>query len=196
MLSGRSASISRLDEVDSGVQTPSVRFGGPPEGLCSLMVQSSPQLRGASRHTLDDKFRLIIPKRLAGVCGGDGAILHLTAHEDGCVLMFDQAGFDDMAERVLGQDPREGLLEAEPRKRDLARLFLGYAEEVRPDKSGRVLIPESLRLFLRLDESGRELFAIGAGDHVQLWSVSRWQARVRDLVKSSLSEEESSKGAA
>lgn len=150
------------------------------------MALSRRQLFGASKHVLDDKFRFIVPKRLSGVLGQDGEIFYLTAHHDGCVLMIDDRAFQKLSERVAGDDLEGSLLLDESRERDLARLLLGHAEEVRPDKSGRVLIPESLRSFLGITESERDVIAVGAGSRIELWSPPKWKARLEATLASSL----------
>jgi MraZ protein len=150
------------------------------------MEQPSPQLRGASRHSVDEKARLILPKRLNGVFGEPGQVCYLTAHPDGCVLMLDQEGFDAMTLEVFQGNPRAGLVSDDAgRKRDLARLFCGLAEEVRIDKAGRIVLPESLRRVLGIEETGREVYVVGAGLHVELWGVARWIEHVNNLVNSS-----------
>ncbi len=56
-------------------------------------------------------------------------------------------------------------------------MILGHAEVCTLDKSGRVLIPEVLRIYMNLGSS-REVVVVGAGEFIELWSQNNWSADV------------------
>src|SRR5690625_7329893 len=61
---------------------------------------------------------------------------------------------------------------AERRTRDYLRVLLSGAEDVIPDKQGRITIPGHLRTYADLD---RECAVIGALDRPEIWSLPAWQ---------------------
>ncbi|MBK8975354.1 MAG: hypothetical protein IPM29_05475 [Planctomycetes bacterium] len=149
------------------------------------MTISRRSLLGASTHTLDDKYRLIIAKRHVDVLGPDASDFVLTAHPDGCLLLMDGRSFRELSDRIGGD-----LLDQVARERDVRRMLLGHAEEVKPDKTGRLLIPETLRGFLGLGEDSKEVVAVGSGDWIELWHPRQWLERRNRAVSGSLSSEQ------
>ena len=147
--------------------------------------------RGASTHSLDDKARLIVPKRFLERLPAIEADFVLTASPDGCLLLLDRQSFEDLTRDIGGS-----VLEQDARPRDLRRLLLGHAEDVRPDKAGRILIPEALRQYLGLGKEDREVVVVGAGDWIELWKHDRWVTSLDRALAGSLpkSEVESAAG--
>jgi MraZ protein len=137
--------------------------------------------RGASAHSLDDKARLIVPKRFLDRLPPVETNFVLTASPDGCLLLLDQKSFEEIAVQ-LGGDP----LDRSKQNRGLRRLILGHAEDVKPDKTGRILIPEVLRGFMGLGDS-RDVVVVGTGNAIELWAPDRWN-RARDDGAGSLSD--------
>ena len=130
---------------------------------------SGPAFCGASVHSLDEKSRLIVPKRLLDLLGDSEVEFVLTASPDGCLWLVDRRKFETLSSRFEGD-----LLDQAPGRRWLRRLILGHAEACTLDKSGRVLVPEVLRNYLQLGTS-REVVVVGAGDVIELWSHSAWR---------------------
>ena len=58
------------------------------------------------------------------------------------------------------------------RTRDYLRVLLSGAEDVIPDKQGRITIPGHLRTYAGLD---RECAVIGALDRLEIWSLPAWE---------------------
>lgn len=127
--------------------------------------------RGASTHTLDDKARLIVPKRLLDRLPALDTNFVLTASQDDCLLLLSRSAFDSKAERFeldpLGEDAGQ---------RAKLRRFLGHAEDVKPDKAGRIVLSETLRTFMGLGEGDKEVVVVGMGGVIELWSAERWRS--------------------
>jgi MraZ protein len=73
-------------------------------------------------------------------------------------------------------------------------LILGHAEDVKPDKTGRILIPETLREFMGIGLQ-RDVVVVGTGNAIELWAEDRWN-RARDEGAGSLSDGTSVESAA
>jgi MraZ protein len=63
---------------------------------------------------------------------------------------------------------------ADPRGRDTARFFFSGASEDRPDKQGRISVPEPLRRHASLE---RDVVVIGTGARIEVWNPERWEVR-------------------
>lgn len=144
---------------------------------------AGPAFRGASTHSLDDKSRLIVPKRILDRLPRVETNFVLTASPDGCLLLLDQRSFEEISAQIGGT-----LLDRNPENRGLNRLLLGHAEDVQPDKAGRILIPEVLRNYLGIGAE-REVVVVGAGAWIELWAPDRWYRSLEGAASGSLSSE-------
>src|SRR5580704_4574331 len=102
-------------------------------------------LLGAYDHTLDDKNRLTLPVKLREELGEHVVV---TRGLDGCLAVYPRDGFERLVERVGTLDQ----FSAETRV--MQRFFFSNAEQVEPDRQGRIVI--SARL-LEEAKAGREL---------------------------------------
>lgn len=132
---------------------------------------------GRSNHTLDDKGRLILPKRILDEVAPTDRRFTLTAGPEGCLMLLDSAAWRHVAEamgaEVLGSKEQ----------RAMRRIFLGHAEQVKPDRSNRISIAEGLREYADLSEKS-EAVLVGTGESFEIWSKSRWDAALADAVSS------------
>lgn len=125
---------------------------------------------GDSRHSVDAKHRVFLPKRFQSELpldseGNRSAVL--TRGLDGCLYLFTDGGL----ERALERMDTEAFAGEDHRK--LQRLFFSYTSRVQLDASGRLLIPEKLR---KLAGVAKEVVMIGVRDRVEIWSAERWDA--------------------
>ena len=88
---------------------------------------------------------------------------------DGCLYAYPYSIWEATAEKEFAES--HPILE--PDRRDAERLYY-VAEEVIPDKTGRILIPPDLREFAGLD---KDVVVVGIRDRVEVWSVDRWTKR-------------------
>ncbi len=130
---------------------------------------------GRSTHTLDDKCRLILPKRFLDEVAPKDRCYTLTAGFEGCLWLLDKDGWEHIASKV-GQD-----VIGTPQQRKLRRLFLGHAEEVKPDRANRILIVEGLRSYAGISESSEVVLA-GTGQTIEIWAKSRWESALAETT--------------
>jgi division/cell wall cluster transcriptional repressor MraZ len=64
-----------------------------------------------------------------------------------------------------------------PELHELQRDYFGQAEDLAPDRQGRVLLPERLRNWAQLD---RELVFVGCFDRIEIWGAEVWKERNDD----------------
>jgi MraZ protein len=124
---------------------------------------------GAAVVTLDAKGRVAIPTRHRGALLDAGQSLVLTAHPEGCVLMYPAAEWEPVRARV------EAFPSFHPQASWWKRLLLGFEEHVAADGSGRVLLPAALRQHARLE---RDAMMVGQGRYFELWDATLWSAKL------------------
>lgn len=125
--------------------------------------------RGATKLTLDDKGRMVLPTRYRERLQerGQGKLV-VTVDRDQCLLIYPLPDWE-LTERKLMSLP---TFHAQARR--LQRLMVGYATELELDGHGRALLPQELREFAKL---GRTAMLIGQGNRFELWDEQRWNER-------------------
>jgi MraZ protein len=127
-------------------------------------------LTGTHTRTLDEKKRLVLPKRVREQLG-EPETLFVTPGPDQCLWLYTQAGLEAFA-RKLDAAPA-----ADAEARIFRRLYFGRTEAVDVDRSGRVLIPDRL---VQLALLQHEVVLLGVRDHLELWDAARWQNYLND----------------
>src|SRR5262245_35428995 len=115
---------------------------------------------GAAVITLDAKGRIAIPTRHRSALLDSGETLVLTAHPDGCVLIYPIGEWEPVRKQV------EGFPAFNPQASWWKRLLLGFEEHVSPDASGRILLPAALRAHASLE---RDALMVGQVRYFGLW---------------------------
>ena len=114
---------------------------------------------GATVVTLDAKCRLAIPTRYRAALLPDAKHLVLTAHPEGCVLLYPPAAWEPVRTQA------QSFPSFHPQASWWKRLLLGFEEHVSPDGSGRILLSGALRQHARLE---RDAMLVGQGHYFEL----------------------------
>jgi MraZ protein len=122
-------------------------------------------LTGTHARTLDDKKRLVLPKRVREQLG-EPETLFVTPGPDQCLWLYTKSGLEEFAGKL------DAAPAADAEARVFRRLIFGQTEAVDLDRTGRVLIPERL---IQLAGLQHEVVLIGVRDHLELWDAQRWQ---------------------
>jgi MraZ protein len=125
---------------------------------------------GESKHSLDNKNRLFLPKRFQeglerGAEGNLTAIL--TRGFEGCLFLFSTRGFQGVLER-LNTQAFEGA-----DARLMQRLFFSSSTALELDSACRLLVPEKLKSLVGID---KEVVMIGVIDRIEVWPAETWAA--------------------
>lgn len=118
---------------------------------------------GEFQHTLDGKGRVIIPSRLRE---GLGDRFMITRGLDHCLFVYPLSEWTRL-EQKLKQLPF-----TRSESRAFMRLFFSGAMEVEADKQGRVLIPQNLRDYAKIE---KDVMIIGVSNRVEVWSEEAWR---------------------
>jgi len=128
---------------------------------------------GAAVITLDAKGRVAIPTRHRTALLDGAETLVLSAHPEGCVLIYPESAWEPVRARV------ESFPSFNAQASWWKRLLLGMEEHVSPDGSGRVLLSPALRLHARLE---REAMLVGQGRYFELWDSAVWSTKLSQAL--------------
>jgi MraZ protein len=119
-------------------------------------------LIGEYRHTLDPKKRLSLPSKWRKELGKR---LVVTRGLDNCLFVYPLTEWRTITEKI-GRLP---LGQADTRS--FNRFFLSGAVEVEVDSAGRILVPDFLKEFAKLDN---KVVLAGIHDRVEIWDEKKW----------------------
>lgn len=117
---------------------------------------------GEYNHSIDAKGRLIIPSKFRDMLGDEFVV---TKGLEGCLFVFEKYEFESFMDKLNEKSD----LEAKVRK--IKRFFISGAQEMEPDKQGRMLVPTTLREYAGLE---KEVVFAGVGGHIEIWDKSKW----------------------
>ncbi len=125
--------------------------------------------RGVNQLKVDGKGRLALPTRyrqeLLERCKGS-MVVTVNNTSEHCLWMYPLDEWERVEKKI------NDLPSFQPQHVRLKRFFIGYAADVEMDKTGRILLPPSLRSFARID---KELYFIGQGHKFEIWSAKDWE---------------------
>jgi MraZ protein len=122
---------------------------------------------GEFSHTLDPKGRLTIPAKFRDRL--DAGLVVTRSPMDRCLLLFPMPEWEQVAAKV------SALPLADPRSAQLRRAFFSAAEDLTPDKQGRILVSQRLRDLAQIES---EVVVAGVNTFVELWRPDLWQEKV------------------
>lgn len=125
------------------------------EGLFKDMVY------GTYEHNLDAKGRVFIPAKIKDYLGDTFV---MTKSMDPCIAVYSM----DMWRKYVNKLSELPSMKA----RGIQRFIFASAVEATPDTQGRVLIPQLLREYARLE---KEIVIIGNNDHAEIWNAERYK---------------------
>lgn len=121
-------------------------------------------LIGEFSHGMDKKNRIIIPSKLRD---GLGETFIMTKGLDSCLYIYPKNEWQIFEQKL------KSLPLTDKNVRSFVRFFFSGANEMEPDKMGRVLIPQSLLSYAGIEG---EVVSVGMMDRVEVWSKEKWEA--------------------
>ena len=129
--------------------------------------------QGATQVNLDAKGRMAVPTKVRDPLTSGGTVrLVLTAHPDGCLLLYPQPAWEPIRARVMAFPSLDRQFSV------WKRLLVGFAEECELDSAGRLLISPELRDFAKIT---RPVMFVGQGSHFEIWDLEIWNAQLESL---------------
>jgi MraZ protein len=120
-------------------------------------------LIGEYTHQIDEKNRISLPIKFRKELGKKIVITHGL---DNCLFLYPLGEWKTISEKLsklgIGQGSQRGM----------SRFMLAGAVEVDIDSIGRILLPDFLKSFAKIDE--KVVFA-GVYNRVEIWNEARWK---------------------
>lgn len=132
--------------------------------------------RGEFQHVVDEKGRLIVPARFRDILGDPFII---TKGLDNCLWVYPMPEWETLEAKL------RSLQITKPDARAFVRFFSAGACECTFDKQGRILIPNNLRAYARLD---KDVTVIGVITRVEIWDRRRWEEYSTSLSPEAIAE--------
>ena len=121
-------------------------------------------ITGQYRNALDDKGRLLVPSRLRQSIPGNTLVI--TSGLDRCLWLFPPEEWTQLSDQLM-----EAASPFTRRARVLQRRIIAPAQEVELDKTGRVLIPPSLKETAGLR---KDCILHGIKKYIEIWDVEEY----------------------
>lgn len=128
-------------------------------------------LIGEYTHIIDDKNRLSLPVKFRQEMGKR---VVLTRGLDKCVAIFTLKEW----KKIAGKLSESSMLKAD--SRSFNRFMFGGAVEIEVDSIGRVLVPDFLKEWAKLQT---KVTVIGVESRVEIWNEKTWKANKETVEK-------------
>ena len=116
-------------------------------------------ITGEYRYSLDEKSRLLIPSRLRAEITGN--VIVLTRGVDRCLWLFTHEEWMKISQSLIGST---SLFQEKARL--IQRRIIAPAQDTEIDRSGRIMIPPTLREFAGLR---KECIILGIQTYMEIW---------------------------
>ena len=121
---------------------------------------------GEYNHTIYPKGRLIIPAKFREALGDEFVV---TKGLDGCLFVYANTEWNNFEEKL------RTLPLTNKNARQFTRFFLAGAAACEVDKQGRILIPQVLREFAKLE---KDVVLVGVASRIEIWSKEVWEESI------------------
>lgn len=121
---------------------------------------------GEYNHTIDAKGRLIVPAKFREALGDEFVV---TKGLDGCLFVYSDSEWNAFEEKL------RTLPLTNKNARQFTRFFLAGAAACEVDKQGRILLPQVLREFAKLE---KDVVLVGVASRIEIWSKEVWEESV------------------
>lgn len=121
--------------------------------------------RGRFEHAIDAKGRLSVPTRFREVLVAHFDERLIITNFDGCLWAYPVAEWMAVEEKIAALPQFKDEVKA------LQRVFVSGATECPIDKTGRILVPPTLREYAGI---GKDVVLVGMTKRIELWARERW----------------------
>ena len=127
---------------------------------------------GNYSHSLDEKNRLVIPRKMREQLGSKVFIMK---GFDGALSIYHGSAFNKLVEQL------EKLQFNHKKERDYLRIQLASVVELEFDRLGRIIIPSQLLNKYRI---GKDVLIVGVGDHIEVWNQTLYEEYAKSVEQS------------
>lgn len=119
---------------------------------------------GEYRNNLDEKSRLMIPAKVRSEIAGN--VIVLTRGIDRCLWLFTHEEWKKFSQSLIGATSL-----FQERTRLIQRRILAPAQDTEIDRSGRIIIPQTLREYAGLK---KECILLGMLKYMEIWDEENY----------------------
>ena len=124
---------------------------------------------GNYSHSLDEKGRLVIPKKMREELGNK---IFIMKGFDGALAIYQESAYGKVMEEL------EKYSFNKKENRDYLRLKLASIVDLDVDKMGRVQLPVAI---LGKYHINKDVVVLGAGDHIEVWDKARYEEYISSI---------------
>lgn len=118
---------------------------------------------GSYSHSLDDKNRLMIPRKMRESLGSK---LYMLKGYDGAISVYEEHAFEALMAKL------NEMAYNKADTRSFVRSQLANTFELDMDKLGRIQIPTPI---INKFNISKEVVVLGAGDHIEIWNKQSFE---------------------
>ena len=126
--------------------------------------------RGTFEHTVDDKGRLSVPAKFRDllIASNDDRVVVTNFQSDSipCLHVYPYPAWVRLEGQVV-QRPQ-----LDPRTQHFQNYYIAAAQDCQLDKQGRILLPQGLRAYAKLEQS---VTITGIGEKFSVWDRDAWK---------------------
>lgn len=128
---------------------------------------------GSHLHNVDKKGRIFIPAKFRE---GLGERFYIALPLDGqeCLSIYPNERWEEIQNRISALPLMQQV--------EVQRQFVPMATDAECDAQGRVLIPNILRTYARIEESA---YIIGTNNTIEIWSKDAWEKKMSTMTPNS-----------
>ena len=130
-------------------------------------------ITGEFRYSLDEKNRLLIPARIRAEITGNSVVL--TRAVEKCLWLFTHEEWKKVAQSLIGST---SLFQEKARL--MQRRIIAPAQETEIDRSGRIIIPPTLKEFAGLR---KECIILGIQTYLEIWDEESYSSYLSENEK-------------
>lgn len=131
---------------------------------------------GEYSHSIDRKGRLILPSKFREVAKANFIEkFFVTRGLDKCLFMFSEEEWHSQEQKF------KSISFTKQQARTFNRIYFSGAQEVIPDKQGRILLPQYLKDFAQIK---RDVLIVGVSNRIEVWSKDLWEKFYSDSRQS------------
>lgn len=138
-------------------------------------------ISGEYRYALDEKARLMVPAPIRKEIAGNK--LWATRGIERCLMLFPPDAWGEFSKKLA-----EKLPQLQTRGRMIRRRLLAPAKEVEIDRTGRIVVPSSLRTYAGLD---KDCIVLGIDTYLEVWDEETYrdyESETNDLYREAVDE--------